>query len=202
MVATILAAFIQVGVKEWIFKNVEDICHPNQISQLTCPHNQVFYTASAVWWVFCLAHVFFITIYLLFFHRHFYIKGSYWPNASIRYRLHLSSSSLRHIGWSFHPNASVLLATVIPQFMDSLRQHACCESFYCYHLSTCRGCKTCIWEQCTRSWSSWCSSLKIGRGNYHSFSRWNRQEISLCAPSPILETYPRKWTRTCNYGAI
>ena len=49
MVATILAAFIQVGVKEWIFRNVSDICHPNQISQLTCPHNQVFYTASAVW---------------------------------------------------------------------------------------------------------------------------------------------------------
>ena len=66
MVATILAAFIQVGVKEWIFKNVSDICHPNQISQLTCPHNQVFYTASAVWWVLfeliCAITIFFTTI--------------------------------------------------------------------------------------------------------------------------------------------
>ena len=51
MVATVLASFIQVGVKEWIFKNVPDICYPNQISHLTCPHNQVFFTASAVWWV-------------------------------------------------------------------------------------------------------------------------------------------------------
>ena len=49
MVATVLAAFIQVGVKQWIFTHVADICQPNQISQLTCPHNQVFYTASAVW---------------------------------------------------------------------------------------------------------------------------------------------------------
>jgi hypothetical protein len=49
MIATILAAFIQVGVKEWIFNNVPNICQPDQISQLTCPQNQVFYTASAVW---------------------------------------------------------------------------------------------------------------------------------------------------------
>lgn len=49
MVATLLAAFIQVGVKEWIFAHVPDICEPDQPSQLTCPHNQVFFTASAVW---------------------------------------------------------------------------------------------------------------------------------------------------------
>lgn len=52
MVATILAAFVQVGVKEWIFANVEGICTPTQKSQLICPHNQVFYTASAVWYVY------------------------------------------------------------------------------------------------------------------------------------------------------
>ena len=49
MVATILAAFVQVGVKEWIFQNVPNICRADQASQLTCPHNRVFYTASAVW---------------------------------------------------------------------------------------------------------------------------------------------------------
>ena len=49
LISTILAAFIQVGVKDWIFNNVPDICQPNQVSQLTCPQNQVFYTASAVW---------------------------------------------------------------------------------------------------------------------------------------------------------
>jgi len=49
LIATILASFVQVGVKTWIFSNVEDICQPTQKSQLTCPHNQVFFTASAVW---------------------------------------------------------------------------------------------------------------------------------------------------------
>lgn len=47
--ATVLAAFVQVGVKQWIFANVHDICSVNQKDNLTCPHNQVFFTASAVW---------------------------------------------------------------------------------------------------------------------------------------------------------
>jgi OPT family oligopeptide transporter len=49
LISTVIAAFVQVGVKQWIFANVPDICQPEQRSQLTCPHNQVFYTASAVW---------------------------------------------------------------------------------------------------------------------------------------------------------
>ncbi|KAJ7496777.1 OPT oligopeptide transporter protein-domain-containing protein [Mycena latifolia] len=49
LVGTVIAAFLQVGVKTWIFSNVEDICKPGQKSQLTCPHNQVFFSASAVW---------------------------------------------------------------------------------------------------------------------------------------------------------
>nr|GAT56178.1 predicted protein [Mycena chlorophos] len=49
LVGTIVAAFLQVGVKTWIFANVEDICQPTQKAQLVCPHNQVFFTASAIW---------------------------------------------------------------------------------------------------------------------------------------------------------
>lgn len=52
-VATFIAAFVQVGVKEWMFANVPDICEPTQDSHLTCPHNQVFLTASAIWCVSC-----------------------------------------------------------------------------------------------------------------------------------------------------
>ncbi|TFK50777.1 OPT superfamily oligopeptide transporter [Heliocybe sulcata] len=48
-VATLLAAFVQVAVKQWMFDNIPDICQPNQGSQLICPHNQVFFTASAIW---------------------------------------------------------------------------------------------------------------------------------------------------------
>ena len=51
LTTTILAAFVQVRVKEWMFSNVKDICSETQRSNLTCPHNQVFFTASAVWYV-------------------------------------------------------------------------------------------------------------------------------------------------------
>ena len=50
-IATLLAAFVQIGVKQWMFANVKDICSPNQADFLTCPHNEVFFTASAIWYV-------------------------------------------------------------------------------------------------------------------------------------------------------
>ena len=46
-----MSCFVQVGVKNWLFNNVKDICSPTQKNDLTCPHNQVFFTASAVWCV-------------------------------------------------------------------------------------------------------------------------------------------------------
>lgn len=48
-VGTLLASFVQIGVKQWMFNNIPDICTPEQPSFLTCPHNQVYFTASAVW---------------------------------------------------------------------------------------------------------------------------------------------------------
>lgn len=48
-VGTIIAAFVEVGVKQWMFDNVHDMCAINQKDSLVCPHNQVFFTASAVW---------------------------------------------------------------------------------------------------------------------------------------------------------
>ncbi|KAF7296401.1 hypothetical protein HMN09_01110400 [Mycena chlorophos] len=48
LVGTVFAAFLQVGVKMWIFTNVPDICEPHQAAQLVCPHNQVYFTASAI----------------------------------------------------------------------------------------------------------------------------------------------------------
>ena len=131
MIATVLAAFIQVGVKQWIFENVPDICKPKQVSQLTCPHNQVFYTASAVWWVLILIYKFLLLLTIIF-------KGSHWPSTSIWYRLHLPSQSLRIISRSLHPSTILPLATTFPHFMGPLRKHACrhCWSFI---YATCYG---------------------------------------------------------------
>lgn len=49
LMSTVLVGLLQVGVKEWMFSNIEDICTPKQRDFLTCPHNQVQYTTSAVW---------------------------------------------------------------------------------------------------------------------------------------------------------
>lgn len=49
LVCTCLSAVVQVGVKHWMFANIPDMCQKGQKSSLTCPHNQVFFTASAIW---------------------------------------------------------------------------------------------------------------------------------------------------------
>ena len=51
VVATVVAGTVQLAVQEWMFANIKDICDDNQRSDLSCPHNQVFFTASAVWCV-------------------------------------------------------------------------------------------------------------------------------------------------------
>lgn len=45
----LVGAIVQVGVKRWLFANVPDICQPDQKDLLSCPHNGVFFTASAIW---------------------------------------------------------------------------------------------------------------------------------------------------------
>ena len=50
-VATLLSGILQVGVKEVLFSTVKDICTEGQKSMLTCPHNRVLFSASAIWYV-------------------------------------------------------------------------------------------------------------------------------------------------------
>ena len=49
LIATVLVTSVQIGVKQWLFANVKDICSPIQSDLLTCPHSQVWFTASAIW---------------------------------------------------------------------------------------------------------------------------------------------------------
>jgi len=48
-IATLVAAVVQIGMKEWIYANVPDLCSPEQEHKLTCPVTEVFFSASAVW---------------------------------------------------------------------------------------------------------------------------------------------------------
>ncbi|GJJ12039.1 hypothetical protein Clacol_006280 [Clathrus columnatus] len=49
VVSTVATTFVQVFVKKWMFENIHDLCSPSQKDLLTCPHNEVYYTASAIW---------------------------------------------------------------------------------------------------------------------------------------------------------
>lgn len=49
LVATTLAAFIQLLVKDIVFAIVPDVCSPNQRNLLTCPNIRTFFSSSIVW---------------------------------------------------------------------------------------------------------------------------------------------------------
>lgn len=49
LTGVVVACFVQLGVKSWMFSNIEGLCSPNQSDSFTCPHINVFYTASLVW---------------------------------------------------------------------------------------------------------------------------------------------------------
>ena len=50
-VATLLAGFVQVGVKQVLLATVKDICAEGQKSMLTCPQTRVFFSGNAIWCV-------------------------------------------------------------------------------------------------------------------------------------------------------
>ncbi|KAF8264395.1 OPT oligopeptide transporter [Lactarius quietus] len=51
VVATMIAGTVQLGVQNWIFSNVEDICSPTQKDGFICPSTTVFGNASIIWGV-------------------------------------------------------------------------------------------------------------------------------------------------------
>jgi hypothetical protein len=49
LVATIWGSFVQIGVLQWAFGNIEGICTPTQASHFICPGGKVFFNASIIW---------------------------------------------------------------------------------------------------------------------------------------------------------
>lgn len=52
IVATFITAVVQVGIQQSLFDNVKDICSPHQAAKLTCPHTQVYFSSSAIWYAY------------------------------------------------------------------------------------------------------------------------------------------------------
>lgn len=48
-VSCLMGSVVQVGVKQWLFSRIPDMCSPTQKDFLICPHNGVSFTASAIW---------------------------------------------------------------------------------------------------------------------------------------------------------
>lgn len=49
IVATTVAVFVNIGVQEWMFSNIEDFCLPTQKDNFICPTTSVFATAALIW---------------------------------------------------------------------------------------------------------------------------------------------------------
>jgi len=48
-IATFISCFVVVGVQDWMFSNIVDICQQDQPDSFTCPGIDVFGTASLIW---------------------------------------------------------------------------------------------------------------------------------------------------------
>ncbi|EJC97675.1 OPT oligopeptide transporter [Fomitiporia mediterranea MF3/22] len=49
IVATILAVFVSLGVQDWMFGNIPDLCSPDQKARFICPSTSTFATAALIW---------------------------------------------------------------------------------------------------------------------------------------------------------
>ena len=49
VVATIWSCFVQVGVLDWAFANIRNICAQDNMHHFTCPNGRVFFNSSVVW---------------------------------------------------------------------------------------------------------------------------------------------------------
>jgi OPT family oligopeptide transporter len=48
IVGTVVGSLVQLGVQEWMFAQIDDLCSPNQKDDFTCPNTRVFGTASNI----------------------------------------------------------------------------------------------------------------------------------------------------------
>lgn len=48
-ISSVVAAFVCVGIQQWMFANIEDFCQPTQKDHFTCPSVSTFTSASIIW---------------------------------------------------------------------------------------------------------------------------------------------------------
>ena len=111
-------SFVQIGVKQWIFANIKDVCSPTQSDFLTCPNSQVFFTASVIWSV--LGGGLLTTLLT----RRVWAQGFDRSKPSIWHWHNIPSAGVRFHHRYIPPFAILALATTLPQIMGMLGEHA------------------------------------------------------------------------------
>ena len=117
LISTVLVTFVQIGVKQWIFTNVKDICSPTQSDFLTCPHSQVWYTASVIWYVSGV-------VFCIVTSEMGGEQGFDRSKSSIWHRDNISSSGVCIHHRRISSFAILALATALPAIMDTLGEYA------------------------------------------------------------------------------
>ncbi|KAI8459070.1 oligopeptide transporter 4 [Phakopsora pachyrhizi] len=95
IVAAILSAVVQIGVKKFLVATVPDMCDKHQANLLTCPNTSVFYSASVLWGLlgpqrqFGEGTTYRPIVYFTFVGAilpiPFYLMTKRWPNSWLKY---------------------------------------------------------------------------------------------------------------------
>ncbi|KND87135.1 Glutathione transporter 1 [Tolypocladium ophioglossoides CBS 100239] len=56
--ATIIGAFVSIGVNQWQLVNIKDVCTADQPDKFSCPGTHTFFTASVIWGAIGPQHIF------------------------------------------------------------------------------------------------------------------------------------------------
>jgi hypothetical protein len=91
--ATILAAFVQAGMKEGLLRGVPDLCAVDQAAGLSCPTTRAIFNSSIVWYVLRNINPF-LRVGLIVV-----LQGSHWRSTNLWRWLSLLCPLVGSAGW-------------------------------------------------------------------------------------------------------
>lgn len=96
--ATIISAFVLLGVQNWALSNIDGICTDDAVSAFTCPNTTVIGTASVIWGLIG-AKLNFSQGYLYNHYLFFFLVGAIVPIPTWWLARRYPRSWLRYISW-------------------------------------------------------------------------------------------------------
>ncbi|KAJ8518259.1 hypothetical protein ONZ45_g4645 [Pleurotus djamor] len=114
VIATVVAGTVQLGVQQWMFSNIPDMCSRRQPSGFICPSTETFHTASVVWGVigparqFSQGQIYYGLVY-------FFLGGAICPAIVYFYTRKYPNSFIRNLNFPviFSGTAAIPPATAV-----------------------------------------------------------------------------------------